>query len=239
MTTNTMLSAAIAAVSLSYVFHFRNIADGSDKKADIDELLAQRPELADAFESVKASGRTKAGIKRKPVTVELTMPEFYSALPDDTLRSIVRDTVADYVRSTYLDEFKPVGDHSWETIAKAMAETGTRTGGAPEADKDQLAAGEAVFAAYAAEAMPRGAAKLAGLITKKAAKTALLRIFGTNYTPETLAVLIAKVEECVSLNVGDDTEDSNAGLAVALYSLRKQKRDLESTSLSAADLLEM
>ena len=233
----------------SYTYNFRVIKAGSEQAAKLDAQIAelastpataaQATAIADQFELVKEGKRTKEGRRRKALTVELTMPEFFDLLPDQFTKDLVTEAVANYVKSQYVEDFLPVGPHDWADIVKAAAESGVRGASAPEADAEQLKVGESVFAAYLAEAMPKAAKRLAGIIERKSSKNFLLRVFGDNYGGQVLDLLRSHMEKAIELLAGEEDEDSadaRAAIRVALHEIKKQSAALAAASLSLEDL---
>lgn len=114
---------AVAANPLTrnYRFDFRSIT----AKA-LDEVLASvdtdEATVRAAFDTIDKDG--KPMLKRKSVTVPLTLPDFCLGL-DTLAQDVILGAVASFVKAQYLDAFVPVGDHSWKAITEYMANRGT------------------------------------------------------------------------------------------------------------------
>lgn len=99
-----------------YTFTFRKI-----KQSAIAEVLEQvdvsEAEVRAQFDSLDDG----AALRRKPVEVELDVPEFAQALPE-LARDVLLGYIAQYVKAQYIDNFLPVGPHDWEAIEAYAAE---------------------------------------------------------------------------------------------------------------------
>jgi hypothetical protein len=100
-----------------FSFTFRKI------KASVLRELVQSLDVpeSEVMAQFEAQDESKAEYRRKPVTVELEIPEFAASLPE-LAREVIANYVAQFVKATYIDNFVSVGAHDWETINKAVAE---------------------------------------------------------------------------------------------------------------------
>lgn len=108
---------------VKHTYNFRTISapklqslpDEIDGSLDVKDAAT----VAEHFETVEADDNGNGvKFKRKPVTVELELPEFVNQLPDELSKNLIRNYIADFVKSSYVDNFIEVGPHDWETIVK-------------------------------------------------------------------------------------------------------------------------
>ena len=110
--------------TINTVYNFKTLKAGK-----FAELLAEYDEASQATIRASFEVAENGDAKRKPESCQLTMPEFYDALPDDLSRKVIQRTVEDFVKAMYIDNFQPVGNHAWDHIAATMAEQAKRGGG--------------------------------------------------------------------------------------------------------------
>lgn len=146
-------------VSTKLAYHFRSfpIVGHSEKQA------AEYAANAAAFEPVDATvgGTIVKSYKRKSEEVTANIPTLTSS---DTLQgaelALVNDLLAqlvgDFVKSQYVDQFKPVGDHSLSAIIAYRAEMAARKpSGLVAPSPEALAIGATQFTAYLSETKPK------------------------------------------------------------------------------------
>ena len=130
-------------MKVAYSFHWKSLT------ADKFQKLALTEESAGKFEKSEkptTAGTTEVSYKRKSETVELELPEWVETIPK-LAQDAVANLVASFLRREYLDDFLPVGDHSWETVEREMMAAG---GGRKKLDfsDETLSAAAASFGGY-------------------------------------------------------------------------------------------
>lgn len=101
------------------------------KKMDANRLEKHLAELepesvARAQELLRPIEGEEGAVRRQPETHQLTLPDWAASL-DDVAQGIILKTVADYCKSMYIDNYLPIGSHSWEEIANVIRSSGGRT----------------------------------------------------------------------------------------------------------------
>ena len=104
-------------------FRFKSLT--ADKFSKLVESVDISPnEIAIFFEVIEDDKGVKT-YKRKAQTVEVTLPEWVANLPALAV-STLADLVGAYIKDTYIENFQPVGSHTWEEVEVWAAETGGR-----------------------------------------------------------------------------------------------------------------
>lgn len=143
------------SISKSFDFRFKSLT--ADKYAKLLESVDNPETVAAHFEAIPAvvdgNGKitTPASYKRKPVTVDMTLPDWVGSIPSVVGQDAIAELVASFIRFTYVDNFQfvagmqyetakdakgndivrvvknaQVGPHDWEAIEKWAQETGGR-----------------------------------------------------------------------------------------------------------------
>lgn len=117
-----------------YTYSFKKVSVKDFQEA-YSEADLQNPEFLKQFETVDEDGKATdkeeeiKGYRRKPIKTTLMLPEFLLAIPAEnrsTVADILANTVASYVKGTYIDQFLPIGDHDWSNIQKELNQRGGR-----------------------------------------------------------------------------------------------------------------
>ena len=208
-------------------FNFKSVGN--------DEALAKFLEDYDAsaVERIKAQfeqvpNREKVLMwKRKPVTVELQMPDAFTSLPQSA-QDVLKQFIADFVRSQYLDNFEEVGAHDWETIEKAIASSGRRGTVKLEIPAEVLKAMASSFGAFITSA--KGNAKageaLASLLLKKCTVNAFKRYVGeaSDLAFDRVEAMLTQWAEWVAVNDADNADDCAAVYEMATRNILRNRK---------------
>lgn len=164
----------------SYTFSFRKI------KAAVLKELVQSLDVPEATVMAQFDAQDESGAeyRRKPVTVELTLPSFVDSLPE-LARDVIIGYIAQFVKSQYVDNFAEVGPHDWETIERLASE---RTVGGRRAQFD-----------ISDEVLKAAAQSLANFVTAGTGKKVVGEKFGK-------AVEQKFSRSAIGRNIGDITE---------------------------------
>lgn len=110
-------------LSRAFTFNFKKMnADRLEKHlAELEpESIERAKELLRPVEGEEGS------VRRQPETHQITLPQWAANL-DDVAQGIILKTVADYCKSMYIDNYLPIGPHSWEEVANVIRSSGGRT----------------------------------------------------------------------------------------------------------------
>ena len=205
-----------------------------DVKIDITNA-EQMAELFTVEETDSNDAPTK--YKRKPVTLELEEPAFVTTLPDDLSKSLVRDYVAAFVKSQYVDNFVEVGPHDWETICKVAAES--RGSSAISISETALELSAASFGAWVAadtghEELGK---RIAGVVEGKVTQASITKQLG-QCNPEVIEKVMKRAEawaEYISTSGDDHVEELSQGFEFITSKLDKLLKKL--TGSDVVDLV--
>lgn len=220
----TVNPLALAATEVT-AFHFRSFPRDPAKqtRAQAADLAAH----ADAFEEFTAKVKNKQGgideipsWKRKSVEgVTIAYPEFLLTCTDAGVQALVKAAIDRYVKATYIDEFQPVGDHSWATVSAAIVSAFQNTaakgaGGAP--DDELLEQAQAVWSQCIAQLSPALAATSGEWIAKGCTDAAVRKMLVNDVTKVRLERIAARVAQVIE--VASDPE--NSGVAHTIPALQ-------------------
>ena len=203
---------------------------------------AQRADFAahpQEFEAVETAYKLADGatvnvrsLKRKSAEdVEINLPEFMQSLPDDTVRGLVQDCILRFVKTEYVDEFRPVGAHDWPHVCATLAaRAANRPSGSslPEVSDADRALADEFFHAYMSEVAPKFAPHIKGWIAGKCTHTRTEKALGS-VTEARTDNLIGRVAQALELaavpEVASTTEGPaiKAGLELAAEMLKRFK----------------
>lgn len=230
-TTNATNAPAIASASNplglaateAQTFHFRSIPKdtAAQTKAQAADLAAHAAD----FEDFTAKVRNKAGgvdeipsYKRKSVECTVTYPGFLLTLSDPALQALVKNAVDRFVKSTYIDEFLPVGAHDWETVSagivSAFLNTASKGGNTP--DDELLEQAQAVWSQVIAQLSPALAQYSGEWIAKGCTDAAIRKTLVNDVTKLRLERIAARVQQVIG--VASDPE--NAAVAHTIPALK-------------------
>lgn len=122
-------------------FRFKSLT--ADKFGKLLESVDAPEAVAKEFDVEEKDGVKT--YKRKPVSAVLDLPDWVANIPA-LAQTVVADFVGAFVKDTYIENFQPVGSHSWEEVELWAAETGGRK--RLEFSDELLAAVAASFGAY-------------------------------------------------------------------------------------------
>lgn len=196
-TTKNPLGLTLTAAA---AFHFRGISiDPKERTRAQQADYAAHPEAFEAVESriKQADGTIKKvpQLKRKSVETTITYPEFLLELTDAALQVLVKNAVDRYVKLTYIDEFKPVGDHSWATVSKGIVDAYNNAGSSSAPDDAVLELGQSVWNAVIASIAPALAAHSTEWIAKRCTDAAISKMLGGNVTEARLRKIAERVQQ--------------------------------------------
>lgn len=113
-------------MKVNQTFNFRKVS--ASKLAEQLAELDTEVNVNDNFDVIEAAeDGTPKTYRRKPVQVEIEVPEFAESLPE-LARNWITQNIADFVKSNYVDNFVQVGDHSWELIESEAAKSRAGSG---------------------------------------------------------------------------------------------------------------
>lgn len=184
----------------------------------------------------KDSNDAPTKYKRKPVTLELDEPSFVTTLPDDLSKNLVRDYVAAFVKSQYVDNFLEVGPHDWETICKVAAES--RGSSAISISETALELSAASFGNWVAadtghEELGK---RITGIVEGKVTQASITKQLG-QCNPEVLEKLIKRADawaEYIGSSGDDHTEELSEG-----YEFITTKLDKLLKKLTGSDVVDL
>lgn len=231
------------ATTIKTSYHFRSFphpalasvpagvkAATSAQKADF-AAHASDFDIIDTAYSVGESTFNVRSCKRKSIDAEICLPDFMASLPDDTVRGLVETCVLKFVKSEFIDEFKPIGQHDWPTVCRVLAErAANKPSGSsiPEvSDADRVVA-EAFFVDYLKEVAPKFAPCVVGWISGKCTHARTEKVLGT-VTEARTDILARRVAEALELAAVPEVAESEigapvkAGLELAAEMLRRFK----------------
>lgn len=207
----------------AYTYNFRKVSP-----KDVEELAANIEGVsADAikaeFEAVKKKDeKEKDMLRRKPVKVELRLPDWAASLPE-LAQGVLLDFVADYCKVMFVDVFQPIGSHDWSEIEAYAANRGTG-GRRAEFDiaEDDLKLAAASIGDYMAVKLSNKAAgdKFKAAVLAKYAKSAIHRNIG-EFSEPILRKMQAHLDgwlEHVAVNDGE-----NADTFASVYNMLSAK----------------
>lgn len=198
----------------THQFVFRKI-----RARDLEKLLEEYEEseherIKAEFEVVDRDTEGEpSSFRRKPVDVHLNLPNFISGVPEENqniVREIIGKELASFVRSMYVDNFEPIGEHSLEFYSSELAKRGTRAV-RWEFTPEQLEQAAGSLQNYLAEVT--GIAKVGEAVAKAAAgkftRASIQRCIG-KFDEETLSKLSKHINNWaahVAENEPDNAED--------------------------------
>jgi len=241
-TTNTAEATNTAVTTMKQSFHFRSfpaptlatVPAGIKPATKVQaEELAAHPEC---FDSVETAFKTGTGAvhnlrsyKRKSVeNVEITLPGFIASMQDPLAKEILTNYVLRFIKVEYIDQFKPVGAHDWETISKAAAEArAARPSGSniPEvSDGDRAIAGK-FFLSFMTAVAPKFAPCVSGWIEAKCTHARTEKTLG-NVTKPRAENLQARVQQALEA-IAEATAEGNSLTPEQVEQFRASKAGLE------------
>lgn len=217
---------AITTTATKQAFHFRGfpVASPSAKQTAEREANPSLFELVDA----QVGGKTVPSYKRKSVEVTIDQPTLTPATvltaPELALvNELLQATVADFVKTQYVDAYKPVGSHDLATIIAHRLEMASRKPSGASLNvpsTEALALGEKVLSDYLVLVAPKFAPRIAAskLITSKATNIAIAKCLG-DVTPLRHANLLTRVGEAIALipDLEMKPEDATSAQAALTY----------------------
>jgi len=102
-------------------FRFKSLT--ADKFAKLLEAVDNPQEVSKQF-AVEEKDGVKT-YKRHPLSVEINLPDWAEGIPT-LAQTAVADLVGAFIKDTYIENFLPVGSHTWEELEIWAAETGGR-----------------------------------------------------------------------------------------------------------------
>lgn len=208
-------------------FNFKSIGNDEALAKFLEDYDASAVErIRSQFEQVP--NREKVlNWKRKPVTAEMQMPDAFASLPPSA-QDVLKQFIADFVRSQYLDNFEEIGAHDWETIEKAIASSGRRGAVKLEIPAEVLKAMASSFAAFITSA--KGNAKageaLASLLLKKFTVNAFKRYVGeaSDLAFDRVEAMLTQWAEWVAANDADNADDCAAVYEMATRCIARNRK---------------
>ena len=195
-----------------YTFNFRPVTPAKlDKlKAEVDGSIDVDKDF-EVYERESDDPNSKVlKYKRKPVVVNLEVPDFIASMKDNLLKQIAIGYIADYVKANFVEQFLPVGNHSWETI-KADAASGR--GGKVAISDAVLKLTAQHFGNYVGQATGNEemGKRIAALVEGKCTKSAISKYLGT-FSPELVEKLQTRLDQWGEYvaDSGDDNADELA-----------------------------
>lgn len=209
--------------------------DGETKEAFYARIQPQFefPGLAVNKETQEVTVKDKTKYaKRLSVEVQLdSLPELKDLLNAgvdtkavDFITSQINKTVADFVKSQYIDAFTAVGDHSLSAILEFQAKSGTRGGGF-SIDETTLKDAIESFGVCMAEALgnQKGGDMLANIAKGRFTASAVSR-GGLTVSEETANKLLARVDQWANwLNVTNPTLAEEYAIVHAMWTTNIEK----------------
>lgn len=200
-------------------FHFRSFPRDPAKQTKAQAAdLAAHPAL---FAEFTAKVRNKSGgvdeipsWKRRSVEgITVTYPDFLLTLEDAALQALVVNAVDRYVKTTFIDQFAEVGDHSWAVVAagivSAFENTSAKGGGSGAPDEELLERAQAVWDECIKQLSAGLAATTGELFAKRVTDAQLSKALAGNVTEIRLRRLLERVQQVAAV-VADP---ENAALA--------------------------
>lgn len=146
-------------VSTAIAYHFRSFPIVGHSTKQGEELAAN----ASQFEACDATvgGAVIKSWKRKSVEAKVNIPtlttnETLVGAELELVNSLLANLVGDFVKTQYIDAFKPVGDHSLAAIIAHRLEMASRKpSGLAVPSAEALAIGATQFTAYLSETKPK------------------------------------------------------------------------------------
>lgn len=220
MNARTINPLALALVAAT-VYHFRGIslnpkertkaqqADFDAHPGDFEEVESRIKNAAGVVEKVKQ-------LKRKSFTANITYPEFLTQLEDAALQVLVKQSIDRFVKLNYVDEFKPVGDHSWAIVGAAIVDAYNNAASGSAPDETVLAAAQLVWNTVIPQLAPALAATSADWIAKGVTDAGIRKMLGGNVTEARLRKIAERVGQVAAvLQTEEGKEFASAAPAFA------------------------
>lgn len=213
-TTKNPLNLTLTAVT---AYHFRGISMNAAERTKAQQAdITAHPEHFEQVESriKQADGTVKKipQLKRKSEEVTIQYPEFLVELTDPALQVLVKNAVDRHVKLNYIDEFKPVGDHSWATVGKSIVDAFNNAGSSSAPDDSVLELAQSVWNAVITSIAPALAAHSAEWIAKRCTDASISKMLGGNVTEARLRKIGERVAQVASTL---DTEEGKDFAAAA------------------------
>lgn len=199
-----------------FVYNFKTLTIAGDKFAKFigDYDASEQQAILAHFAEVKEGDSDKLlGYKRNAVNVELELPEFAQAgsgLPELAV-DLVKSYIADFVKSQYIDQFLPVGQHDWAFIESTMAEVRKRGGGlAISVSEEQWALASQSIATFlqASNAPAKLVDALSKIIAGKVRASVIKKSIGSD-APEVLEKLQVRFTDWALWAAEHDAENAD------------------------------
>jgi len=231
--TNSNLSAIAAAMTvLNHTFFFRGIAEGSPEYAAIvaDETLLPQYDTVERIQVGKdKDGKPvhSKGIKRKPVTVGLRMPEYYNELQDDILRDACFDACVAFVKPFVL-EGQTVPEYTWADVLNDYAANNTRSssGESIKVDAADVKAVSELWLAYLGEHFPKAVGYFGKAVARQCNIKWVSDVLGVQAKSEQLAKVAGQLDAFYA-SVAKEPDASADDLDIVRAVVAACKRNLD------------
>lgn len=199
--------------SINWDFNFKKVA-----AKEISTELLESPQFSEFFEvaETRPDGKDSEGrdilvpvaYKRKKVQAVLSLPDFVGSLVEadqQVVADILGNTIAAYVRQKYVDNFEPVGAHTWEDVKAWLNSRGRSV----KYDFDDATFKRACehFAAYCENVFANSviAKRVTNAAKQKFTKSAIASQINS-MEPEVLRKLLARVNDWAEYLVNQDAD---------------------------------
>lgn len=191
-------------ISTKLAYHFRSFPVIGHTPKQADEYAANTADFEPCDATV--GGKVIKSYKRKSVEAQVNVPTLTTS---DTLQgeelnlvnSLLAQLVGDFVKTQYVDQFKPVGDHSLSAIIAYRAEMAARKpSGLVAPSAEALAIGATQFTAYLSETKPKIAPRvISSDLFKSGVTDAAIRKFLVQVDSSRVTNLTALAQDALDL----------------------------------------